>query len=66
MFREEAAAFSIKYIVNLLFCTNTRFNIHGKRVFFNVNSAANGRKSAHPDLRVPENPVRKLKKGATA
>ena len=39
-----------------------RFNIHGKWAIFNVNFAANGRKSAHPALRLPKNPVWKLKK----
>jgi len=33
-------------------------------VLFNVDSGANGRKSAHPALRLPKNPVWKLKKRA--
>jgi len=37
-------------------------NIHDKLVIFNEDSGINVRKSAQPALRVPKNPVRKLKK----
>ena len=53
---EYRCSFDISYFIPI------QPNIHDKLVIFNEDSGINVRKSAQPDLRVPKNPVRKLKK----
>ena len=50
VFRRVCYYLKVHIVPSLDFCTNTHSNIHGKGAIFNVNSAANGSKSAHPPL----------------
>lgn len=62
VFRRVCYYLKVHIVPSLDFCTNIHLNIHGKGVFFNEDSGANGRKTAHPALRLPKIPVWKLKK----